>query len=120
MSLIIPPPAIVKPAFVARQILRGATQAAGHQRRVRNRSPGGVAESQPTTTVVLGASEDRSGSASTYRLPIGAKHAVAPDLFTRVTPAGRSSKIKNRGPGTAVEPVLLRETSWKYSFKLGS
>src|ERR1019366_7080878 len=73
-----------------------------------------------TTTVVLGASKDRSGSATTYRLPIGAKHAVAPDLFTRLTPAGRSSKIKNRGPATALEPVSLRETSWKYSFKLGS
>src|ERR1039457_4117446 len=41
------PPSNWQASVGVRQILRGATQAAGHQRRVRNRSPGGIAESQP-------------------------------------------------------------------------
>src|ERR1017187_3046462 len=41
------PPNNWQPSVGVRQIRRGATQAAGHQRRVRNRSPGGIAESQP-------------------------------------------------------------------------
>src|ERR1019366_6248169 len=41
------PPSNWQAGVGVRQILRAATQAAGHQRRVRNRSPGGIAESQP-------------------------------------------------------------------------
>jgi hypothetical protein len=46
-------------------------------------APEGSLNPSLTITEVLGASEDPSGSGFTYRLPIGAKHAVAADLFAR-------------------------------------
>src|SRR5580698_8631594 len=81
--------------------------------------PDGSLNPNTTSTDVLGASDDPTGSGSTYRLPSGAKQPVAPDLLTRLTPAGRSSKIKNSGPETAVEPVFFREIFCKYNFKFG-
>src|ERR1022692_4387238 len=103
------PPAIGKPALACGKSYGAPPRLPATRGVYEIAAPEGSLNPSPTTTVVLGASEDRSESASTSRLPIGAKHAVAPDSFTRVTPAGRSSKIKNRGPGTAVEPVLLRD-----------
>jgi hypothetical protein len=56
-------------------------------------APEGSLNASLTITEVSGANEDPAGRASTYRLPIGAKHTVAADLFARLTAAGRSSKM---------------------------
>src|ERR1022692_230611 len=90
------PPAIGKPALACGKSYGAPPRLPATRGVYEIAAPEGSLNPSPTTTVVLGASEDRSGSATTYRLPIGAKHAVAPDLFASLTPARRSSKIKTR------------------------
>ena len=66
------------------------------------------------TTEVLGASEDPLGSATRYGLRIGSKQAVGLDVFTTVTGAGRSSRMRNNGPTKAVVLAFVKETIWTY------